>query len=76
VCPNPDSGCPLHVDQWSSETKHWQYDAYLLKAISCGEQIMRCLWEADISTAVSSNLQAEFGMAPAIEGKMQHSCFS
>jgi hypothetical protein len=40
---------------------------------------MRSLRELDISTAVSNNLQAEFGMAPAAEegeGKMQHSCFS
>jgi hypothetical protein len=42
----------------------------------CGEQIMKSLWEHDISIAVPNNLQTEFGMAPAAaedEGKMQHS---
>jgi hypothetical protein len=33
----------------------------------CGEQIMRSLWELDISTAVLNDLQAEFGTAPATE---------
>jgi hypothetical protein len=39
----------------------------------CGEWIMRSLWELDISTVALSDLQAEFGMAPAAEeskGKM------
>jgi hypothetical protein len=45
----------------------------------CGEWSMRSLWELDISTAVSNNLQAKFGVVPAAEGgksKLQHSCFS
>jgi hypothetical protein len=33
-----------------------------------GEQIMRSLWEFDISTVVLNDVQAEFGMAPAAEG--------
>jgi hypothetical protein len=40
---------------------------------------MRSLWDCDISTDMSNNLQAEFGTAPAAEedkGNMQHSCFS
>jgi hypothetical protein len=40
----------------------------------CGEWIMRSLWELEISTAVLSDIQAEFGKAPAAEESENAKC--
>jgi hypothetical protein len=51
--------CSLFLSFW---TKHQlSFNGF------CVEQIMRSLKELDLSSAVSNNLQAEFGMAPITE---------
>jgi hypothetical protein len=65
----------LHMlGKHSTTEPHPQTNINTLRKYVSGEQIMRRLWELDISTVVLNDLQAEFGTAPASEESKKAKC--